>query len=328
MLQLFRNNTPYTVLILFIFTLLVKLQVLVHPLVPQLLPDHFLYNSIIGFLGTILGQSAFGFTMLAVVLLFGQSIYMTNIIAKHRLFMKPSYLTAFAYISLASIFPAFGYFSPQLLINWVLLMAVDIILRFTQPQSPGKLIFNVGFLLCLAMLISFSAVGFLLFFIIALIILRPFNASEWVVAMLGYLTPVYFFAGILFLTDQLPLLRKIIGLGISLPAQIPHPLYQVGCVVGILILFSAGIYVLNDARSRQAISVRRGWTSIVVYFVVALPVCIFTPKMQEAAWLCCIPPLALLTSQPLNLERNKRFSNFVFYFFIVLVVFCQFTVHK
>lgn len=328
MLQLFRNNTPYTVLILFIFTLLVKMQVLIAPVVPEVLPDSLLYNIIIGAIGMVLGKSAFGFTMLAIILLFLQGVYLTSIVARHRLFMKPSYATAFAYISLSSLLPAFSYFSPQLLVNWLLLFALDVSLRFTQPQSPRKLIFNVGFLLSLAALIQFSAIGFLLLFFIALLMLRAFNTSEWVVAILGYLTPLYFFAGILFLLDRTPEIRKLVQLGISLPAQIPHPLFQVGCMVGILVLFSAGLYVLNDTRSRQAISVRRGWNSIIVYFIIALPVCIFTPKIQEAAWLCCIPPLALLTSHPLNLEKSKRFSNFTFYFFIVLVVFCQLTINK
>lgn len=299
-----------------------------HPVAPGILPDSLLYNNIIGFISMLIGKSAFGFTMLAVISLFLQGVYVTAIVARHRLFMKPSYATAFAYIALSSLLPAFSYFSPQILVNWLLLLALDIALRFTQPQSPRKLIFNVGFLLAIAALVQFSAIGFLLLFFTMLLMLRAFNTSEWVVAALGYLTPLYFFAGILFLLDKTEEIRKLVQLGISLPSQLPHPLYQVGCIVGLLILFSAGLYVLNDTRSRQAISVRRGWNSIIAYLIIALPVCIFTPKIQQAAWLCCIPPLALLTSQPLNLEKSKRFSNFTFYFFIVLVVFCQLTINK
>ena len=328
MLQLFRNNTPYTVVILFIFTLLVKLQALVHPVAPVLLPDSQAYNMLANLFGTVLGRNGFGFTMLTVVLLFGQGIYLVAITAKHRLFVKTSYLPAFAYIALTALLPDFNFFSPQLIVNWLMLAAFDIFLRFTQPQSPRKYIFNAGFLLALAAIVQSSALCYILLFLIVLVILRPFNPSEWMVGLMGYLTPVYFLAGILYLAGHLNEMRNLIHVGISLPQQVPHPRHLIGSVVGILVLLSAGLYVMNDSRSRQAISVRRAWTSAVLWFVIAIPVCIFTPKGQPAAWLCMMPPLALLTSQPLVLEKSKRFSNFVFYFFIILIVFCQFTVHK
>ena len=328
MLQLFRNNTPYTVLILFIFTLLVKMQSLIHPVAPILLPDSFVYNAILHAHKFVLGNSAFGFTMFTVIMLFGQAIYLTNITARHRLYMKPSYTPAFAYIALTALLPAFGYFSPQIIINWLMLYAFDIFLRFSQANSPRKFIFNAGFQVSIIALIQFSGVGYLLLFLLLLLILRSFNAGEWVVALLGYLTPIYFLAGILFLIDKLFLFKTLVKPGISLPAQIPHPLYLVGCMGGIVILFSSGLYVLNDNNSKQAISVRRGWSSTIAYLIISVLVCIFIPKTNEAAWLCCIPALALLTSQPLNLEKNKRFSNFIFYFFIALIVFCQFTVYK
>lgn len=328
MLQLFRNNTPYTVLILFIFTLLVKLQALIHPIAPVELPHNLVYDFCVHALGTVLGHSSFGFTMLTVVLLFGQGIYLTSITARHRLFLKPSYLPAFAYISLTAILPAFNYFSPQLIVNWLLLLVFDIFLHFTQPQNPRKYIFNAGFLLALAALVQFSAIGYLLFFIIALLILRPFNPGEWVVAFLGYFTPVYFLAGILYLANKLSLLRHLPDIGISLPKQMPHPLYQVGVIISLLLLLASGGYVLNDIRARQAISVRRGWTCIVIWLIVSLLVGIFTPAGHPAAWLVIMPPLSLIAAQPLTLEKSRRFSNFIFLLFIAIIFYCQFTVYK
>ena len=328
MLQIFRNNTPYTVLILFIFTLMVKLQALIHPVAPVLLPHSLVYNFFLEIFGTVLGQNGFGFTMLTVVLLFGQSIYLTAITVRHRLFIKATYVPAFAYLALTAILPAFNYFSPQLIVNWLLLAAFDFFLRFTQPQSPRKHIFNAGFLLSLAALTQFSAIAYLLLFIIILIMLRPFNVSEWVVALLGYLTPAYFLAGILYLADRLPEIRHLFNLGISLPQQMPHPYYQVGAIIAVLLLLASGLYVLNTSYSRMAISVRRSWSSIIAWLIVSVIVCMFTPKDQPAAWLGLLPPLALISCQPLALEKQKRFSNFIFFFFIAFIIYSQFTVYK
>jgi len=327
-LQLFRNNSPYTVIILFIFTLLIKLPALLHPAVPGLLHDGPVYNSIVRALASVLGQSGFAWTLLTIVLLFAQAIYLTGITVRRRLFHKTYYTPAFAFIALTSILPAFNFFSPPLLVNWLMLFAVDIFLRLSQPMHPQKHIFNAGFLLSIAALLQFSAIGFLLLFIVMLIILRPFNPAEWVVAMLGSLTPIYFFAGLLFLFDKFDQIKLWPDIGISLPRQLPHPLYFIGTVIGGLILLSSGLYVINDTRNKMAISVRRGWSAVIAWFIVSLIVCIFTPDTIAAAWLCAIPPLALIIAHPLNLEKNKLFSNFIFYFLIAFAVFCQFTIHR
>ncbi len=328
MLQIFRNNSPYTVIILFIFTLLVKLPALLHPALPELLPEGPVYNSIVRALSTVLGQSGFAWTLLTVVLLFGQAIYLTGITTRRRLFHKTYYTPAFTYIIITSLIPAFNFFGPPLLVNWLLLLVVDMFLRLGQALHPQKLIFNIGFLICAAALLQFSAAGYALLFFVVLIILRPINPAEWVVAVLGLLTPVYFFAGTLFLFDKLVQIRHWPNIGISLPRQLPHPVFFIGTTISLLILLSSGLYVLNDTRNKMAISVRRGWSAVISWFIISIIVCIFTPANIDAAWLCAVPSLALISSLPLNLEKNKLFSNFIFYFLIALVLFCQFTIHK
>ncbi len=261
-------------------------------------------------------------------MLFGQAIYLTGITSRRRLFSKTYYTPAFAYIALTSILPGFNIFSPPLLVVWLLLFALDIFLRLSQPLHAQKYIFNAGILIACAVLIQFSAIGYVLLLLIALLILRPFNAAEWIVGMLGLLTPVYFFAGVLFLFDKLGQIKWWPWIGISLPRQLVHPLYFVGAVLGGIILISAGFYVLNDTQHKMAISVRRGWSVVIATFLVSLIVSLFTPDAIDAAWLCAIPGLSLLTALPLNLEKNKLFSNFIFYFLIAFAVFCQITFYK
>jgi len=40
-------------------------------------------------------------------------------------------------------------------------------------------------------------------------------------------------------------------------------------------------------------------------------------------WVLIIPALTLIISHALYMEKNKRFSNFAFYFSLLLLVFCQ-----
>lgn len=328
MLHLFRNNGPFTILTLFIGTFLLKLQPLQQPLLPVAMPHHVIFAAILGFLEGILHFSAFAFTLLNIVLVFLQGMYINFIVAKHKLLPKVTYFPALAYLIITSINPTFNYFSEPMLINWLLLAAIDIMLSFSQTLQPRKQIFNAGFVVCLPVLIQFPALGFVLLFLIALLLLRPFNIGEWVVAILGYLTPVYFFIGILFLTGQFSLLKYFPELGFAFPKIIHHPVYLTSCLVGILVLLGGGFLGIQQQIAKMTIAVRRTWILMFFYLVVALLTTCITSSAIHAEWVLVMPPLAIIISHAFYVERTKRFSNFILYFSLVFVIFCQLAINK
>lgn len=323
MLSLFRNNNPYTVIILLIATMLLKLQVLAHPLPPDVVDGHFLYGHVLQLLDVVFRGNAFAYTFIAVVMLFLQALYFKSITARHKLYPRSTYLPALAFILLTSIFPAFNYFSCTLLINWCLLAGVDTILSLGQTQQPRKLLFNGGFIICLAALLQFSAIGFFLLFFIGLAMLRSFNPSEWVVGAMGYFTPFYFYACILFLIDQLPLIAQWPHLGLSLPTHLSAPGYFIISISGLLILFVCGFYAMQQQIAKNSVYGRRTWSVIIIYLLLSLLVAVFTDHTVKSAWLLIIPASAMIITHGISLEKSKRFSNFTFYFFLAFVLACQ-----
>ncbi|WP_123985176.1 DUF6427 family protein [Taibaiella soli] len=323
MLQLVRNNSPFTVLILFIFTLLIKMQVLLHPVAPVALPGYYLYNHLLSFLNIFLGNGAFAYTLLGIIMLFGQSLYLTAITTRHRLFYKPTYIPAFCYLLVTSVTPAFSYFSSAMVVSWLLLMAIDTMLFFPQSVNPRKYIFNAGFFCALAALFQFSAIAFVLLLIMALILLRSFTLGEWMVGLLGVFTPIYLWAGILFLNDQLPQFKDWVQVGISLPKQIHNPVYLLGTFAAMSILIASGFYVMQGQMPKSTINVRRSWGVITSGWIISSIAAAFTGSEVSAAWLISLPAVALVIAQPMYLEKSKRFSNFIFYFSLLMVFFCQ-----
>src|ERR1043165_3408461 len=140
-LQIVRANSPYTVIILSILTLVLKLQALAHPVFPVADVHHALFGYIVQILTHIFGKSSTAFTVLAIAITFAQAIYLMNIASRHRLYSKHSYVPAFTYIALSSLHPALGQFSVQLLLNWLLLGTLDAILHFTRRDEPNRTIF-------------------------------------------------------------------------------------------------------------------------------------------------------------------------------------------
>ncbi len=322
MLSLFRNNSPFTVIILFIFTLLVKFQALLHPIAPSPVGGHYVYNYILRGLYLIFRHGSFGYTMLAIIILFLQSLYLKSIATRHKLFPRYTYIPAFVYLLLTSIYPQFSYFSETLIINWLLLGAVDIMFGFTQTSQPRKLIYNAGFLLSMAALFQFSMLAYFFLLLVGMVMFRPFNMGEWSVAAMGYATPPYFLGCVLFLADRFYLLKEWPHIGISLTSDVSSPFYIILTIVGILILLGSGIYAMQQNVAMSNIYVRRDWTAISFYLIISVLVAIFTDIDTKTAWLVTLPALSIIITHALLLEKNKRFSNFIFYFSLVFLIFC------
>lgn len=294
---------------------------LFNPQLPQVAEGDFLYHIIANFLDVVLLGSPFGFTFFTIVLLILQALYLNGVANRHKLFHTPTYLVAFAYISLTSLYPHFGYFSQPLLYNWLLIIVLDNVLWLAQSQKPRKLIYNSGFAIGVAALISFPAVLYLLLLFAAISLLRNFNPVEWIVGLLGVITPVYFAAGMLYLFDVLQWLPGWVHIGINLPRNIQQPVYLIGITAGCIFLFSMGVYALQKSLGRAGVFARRGWTTLTAGMIISILVAVFTPFEVKAAWLCVLPTLSLVVANAYNREKRKAFSNFAFYFTLVLVIF-------
>lgn len=328
MLNILRTHSPFTVILLAILALLLKLQPLLHPVAPALGEGAVFFGYVLRLTDRLLHGSAFAYTFLAVGMVFAQSVYLSGISNRHRLTQRPGYLAAFVYLCLTSCYPAFNYFSAPLLANWFLLLGLDIILSFHQQNGVRKRLFNAGFVFSLAVLVQASAVWSLLLLLMAIILLRAANPAELVVAALGCLTPFYFAVSLLFLADLLPLVKGWWTFSLSVPRRVLHPRHFFGNVGGAVFVAGAGLFSLQHSLGRLAISVRRSWGAVTSYGLVSLLIAATTPKGTDASWLVCLPPLALVGALPLGAEMNRRFGTFIAFLLPALVIFCQLSINR
>ncbi len=266
-------------------------------------------------------------TLLSVLLLFLQSLYVHSIAARHKLFQRPTYLPAFSILLFSSLHPAFSYFNPAMLGSWAVLAAVDTMLNFHQTNYPRKHIFNAGFALSIAALILPSGVGFILLLFLSLMLLRSFNIAEWVVALLGYITPLYFAAGILFLFDK-PIFSSFWKTTfLSLPGRIQSPVHTTAIIAGTLLLLLLGTAGIFRFLAKAIISSRRGWLLMTFYFLIACAIVVFFGG-SVSHWMVLVPPLSLIAAFAFQIDKREQFCNFTFYFSLVLLIFCQLALNK
>ncbi len=292
------------------------------PALPQPIAGHFTYNFLLSGFVFVFGKFTYGYTYFVVVNQFLQAMYLVAITGKHKLFTRLTFVPAYMFLVFASIFPAFNSFGETMFLNWFLLGAIDIMFSFSQTNQPSKMIFNAGFFVCMAVLFQFTFLTFFLLMLVSLVVFRPFDLGEWAVAFMGLFTPVYFFIGILYLTDKLPLLHNWFHLGFSVAPFIgPHYVAYV-TMFGILFLLLLGLFALQRNVATSNIYNKRNWIAISFYFIIAILVGFITDDSVHSAWLVVVPPISIICAHALLLDKKKLFSNFSFYFSLLLIIFC------
>jgi hypothetical protein len=134
-----------------------------------------------------------------------QAIYLNQLIIKHEIFPRLSFLPALFFVTLSVLFPEMQRIQPSLFTNLILLIVLDKIFMMYKNPEPFREVFDSAFLLGVATLIHSSAIVFYFFLLLALIVLLPFYWRVWVISLVGFILPFYFISVYFFWTDQLGL---------------------------------------------------------------------------------------------------------------------------
>ena len=329
MLNIFRNYNPFSVIALFVWTLLLKLSILIHP-EPAFFAarSQVMWLKLSTFLYLILGNAPFLITFFAVCNLFGQAIFLNSIANRHHLFPKSNYFPALSYILVTSLFTDWNYLSAALISNWLILAMLSSMLKLYAASDARKQIFNIGCFISLTAMLVFPDIIFICLLLLALAILRPFKAAEWMVALLGILTPFYFLAGLLYLSDDLYLMKHMMSIGFSLPKKLDNAPVVLASFSMMIIMIVTGIYYLNYFMSRMLFQNKKWWWVIFAAFFISILAGIFTVAKGYNQWMALLVPGSFIIANAWFEERKRWVTNVLFYLFVAVIIFAQWVVIK
>lgn len=290
MTGIFKQKTPANFIVLLLFGLLIKLPVFFSPHVPVLREeDGFFYKGIVGFMQQT-GKMVFPVS--AWILLFANAVILTRFINNNRMMASPNWFPGMSYMLITSLFPEWNYFSPPLIVSTVFLFVIHHLFSvYNQPDAKGR-IFNIGLALGIASFLFFPSAGFILWVLLALVIMRPFRITEWILCLLGFATPFYFFAAWLFISGYWDVKRLIPDISIGIPA-IKQSFWIASAVSLLLIPFLFGGYYVQDGLRKMLIQVRKAWSLLLLFvlFTFSMPFVNGTDSFEN--WLLAAIPFAV-----------------------------------
>lgn len=323
MTGIFRSNNPLNSFLLLIYGLLLKLVWLLHPHIPVTQKSNeFLYNDILNLIKPYLDPYPSFYFIIAYLLIYTQAISFNQLIIRRRLMQKPNYLPAMSYLLVTSFFSEWNQLSAPLIINTLLIWVWAKMSNLNNSQHPKSTIYNVGIVIGICSFLYLPSFSFVMFAIISLIILRPPRAAEIFIAIIGILTPWYFLASWLFLTNKLYSFY-LSGLDITYPSFHSMSITLTGFILILAMIIIGGFFV-QSFSSKQVVQVRKNWGLMLLYLLIALATPFFDSIFRIEYWLLALLPAAAFIGCAFYYPRIRWVPAILHWVLVAFVLYAQY----
>ena len=310
MTGIFKANNPSGNAILFGYAILLKLPMFLHNSAPQLqVMDGIFYKNILLLLQPIAKGFPIVYSIFTFILFFIQAVSLNKIAGNLKLQRQANFLTGMSYLLVTSLFSEWFTLSAPLIVNTFLIWIWGKLCTLYNNPNPKATIFNIGLVTGLAAFIYFPSLTFLLLIMVGITIARPFRLQEWLMGLVGIITPVYFYASFLFLTNGFSSFN-FPGFHLSYPHFFGNQ-WAYAALVLVALGTLVGIYFININFSRQVVQTRKSWQLLFLYLTVAVFVPFINTGLNFTYWILLTAPIAPIIASFFFYPQKKYFPQFL-----------------
>ncbi|MEO6455690.1 MAG: hypothetical protein ABIN97_16535 [Ginsengibacter sp.] len=305
MVGTFKANNPLNTFLLFIYGLLLKFSFFSHLPVPAAgKTDGILYKELLLGLQSISNYPSIIYSIIAYLLLFTQAISFNKVLNDQRLLQRPTYLPAMSYLLVTSIFPEWNILSSALIVNTLLIWVWFKISGLNNSLNPKTTLFNVSIVIGITSFIYFPSLGFALLIVFSLMLTRPFNITEWAIALAGIIAPFYYLFAWLFLSDKFKFYKSPVFV-IGYPRLQNY--WMLGGIILILITFLTGAWFVQANFRKHVLQIRKSWGLVLFYLVIAVLIAFINDTHSFQPWIIIAIPLSAFISSAFFYPSKKLF---------------------
>jgi hypothetical protein len=306
-----------------VYGLLLKFTWLLHPQIPVVQKSNgFLFNDLLNWVKPYFDTYPVIYFIIIYLLIYTQAVSFNQLIIRRRLMQKPNYMPAMSYLLITSFFSEWNLLSAPLIVNTILIWIWAKMSNLNNSQHPKTALYNAGIAIGICAFLYLPSFTFALFAILSLIISRPPKAAEMFIAVIGILTPWYFLASWLFLTDKLYSFY-LSGLGITYPSFERINITITGLILVLLLTIIGGFFV-QSVSSKQVVQVRKNWGLMLLYLLIAIGTPFIDSVHQVEYWLLALIPVSAFAGCAFYYPRIKWIPAILHWLMVGFVLYVQY----
>ena len=319
MIGTFKANNPYNTFLLFVYGILLKLPMFLRPTVPEPQQiDGFLYKALLKWLQPFGNNLPVLYAFITYGLLYTQAITFNRLVNEQRLMQRSNYLTGMSFLLVSSLFSEWNMLSAPLIINTLLIWVWAKMSGLHNNPQPKTSLFNIGIAIGLSTFFYFPSLAFAALIIFGLALTRPFKLAEWLIALLGIITPYYFLLAWVFLTDKWKG-YKFPGFAVTNP-KFNQTNWAYAAIIIVLFITVIGLFFIQQNFRRQLIQARKSWNLVYLYLIVAVFVPFVNATHTFEYWILCAVPLSAILGAAFLYPAKKWFPLLLHWLMVAFVI--------
>ena len=318
MVSIFREKSTASVFWLVTLSIVAHGHFLVHP--PEVIVAG-KAAAFFRFMTPLAALPGFALILLYHAIIIIQALRFNTVLNDLKMFPKQYFITALCYLLLSSLYPAWGNITPALLVNFLIIWLFSLLSRLYNTGNAKPMIYNIGFITSVISILYFPAFFLVLVAFIAVASLRAFRINEWMVLLLGIITPPYFIVVLLFLTNHLHIIHNYLPLiqphGFNIKQNIPM---IVTAVVGLYIIID-GFLTWSANSGKAVMQVRRSWGILLMMFLLSIPLLFLIKEGHFGYLVLGLLPAAAIASNTFIYSKSNLYQTILFWVLIGVIIY-------
>jgi hypothetical protein len=325
---IFRTSNPFSIVVLFFYGIILRYASFGAPSVPIAQPaDGFLYHALLRSLGNMSNGSGVIFPVLSYLLVFAQALMLNVFFHRHKLVARPNYLPALCYILITSLFPEWWQLSSTLIVNTILIWAWNNMTALYKKGKAKQIILNTGIIIGICSFLYFPSIGFIALLFASIMIMRPVSIPEWLIGLLGVTIPYYFLFAWTYLRGNWAASKFLPDVSLSYP-QFQQTVWAWGGLLLLMVPFLiSGFYIQNHIL-RMLIQVRKGWSLLLVYLLVALLIPFINGSFGFEYWILSAVPFAAFHANVFYYPQRRLVPSILHIGMVIFILMLNYFVLK
>jgi hypothetical protein len=321
-----KKQTAFNIPLLMLLGFLLKVSFITGPLTAEMpssggLLDIWLYQSA----WLQLNPVFMGFLTIMTILF--AALYLNFILTQKRMLARNQFLPVLSLILFTSLFAGLQKLQSGIILLPVTVLLFSQMIALYQSVKPRTNVVNIGLITGCCYLLYHPYWWMLLCSFWALAQMRPFRATEYMLLIVSFLTPVYFLLSFEYITDQWnpsahwPVWNPME----EWPAFNP---WWTAALAGAALWLIIGLANWQNVNRRMLIQTRKNWYILLMMGIFILPT-LFFPKgnIYEGLTLLSLP-VSAIGAYAFAGDNKGKWQSLLFWLLLILAIACSWAVHQ
>lgn len=314
MLRLFQNIRPASSLLVLFAGLFIRLPLLISG---KGYTSDMSLNVMNGFF-TLINQNIYIAVIGGLLLVFAQSLLFNKLCIDHDVIYSHSYLPAYFFMMLNSVFIENLFINPIMLVNLFVLFSLMSMFRLYREENSSVILFYTAlFFGCASLILPVMYTGFL-FLILGTIIFKNISIKDILAILSGYLLPVLMLWGVQFLLGYPYVFPKV---SYKFQFTFTSRIQTYIVVIYILAICSAGLLKTTVNYTKNNIKTRRISLLMIANLVFSLVIILFKTNEYQFYFPLLTFALSIQFAYFLLGKKGRRGKEFLHYVLLAVIIY-------